>query len=403
MRIAIFALALIAAAGAPAKTNLTTDTLWDWRTVSNPQISRDGRTVVYVLGWNDRMTDAMYSNLWMANVEGHDQRPITQGAFRDSMPRWSPDGNRLAYLSNRSGKPQIHVRWMDTGQEATITDLQDAPANIAWSPDGNWIAYTSHVPAKPSWSVNMTEKPAAAKWAEPPIIVTRLHWRQDHEGLIKPGYTQIFVVPSTGGAARQISNGDYDYGAPAWTTDGAWVLTASHRIPDADYDLEGPEIYAIGVKDGAVRQLTSRKGPDTNPVPSPDGRKIAYTGYDFRRQSYTVTRLYVMDSDGGHPRQLAAALDRDVQAPVWSADSSEIYFVAEDHGMSHLYRAKLDGSYQQITSGKARFSTGYASGESFTVSNGGQVAILRSTPQEPADIVTFPASRPSQWTRLTSA
>lgn len=401
MRLAIFALALSVAAG--AKTNLTTDTLWDWRTVSSPQISRDGKTVVYMMGWNDRMSDAMYSNLWMASVEGADQRPVTQGAFRDSMPRWSPDGKRLAYLSNRSGKPQIHVRWMDTGQEAPITDLQEAPANIAWSPHGTWIAYTAHVPAKPSWSVNMTEKPAGAKWAEPPIIVTRLHRRQDHEGLIKPGYTHVFVVPSTGGAPREISTGDYDYGAPAWTPDGQWILTASHRVPDADYDLEGPEIYAISVRDGEVRQLTHRKGPDDNPVPSPDGKKIAYTGYDFKRQSYTVTHLYVMDADGGNPRQLAAALDRDVHTPVWSADSSEIYFAAEDHGMSHLYRVKLDGKYDQLTSGKVRFASAYATGDAFTVSDQGQIAIVGSSYILPADIVTFNAHGSPQLTRLTKA
>jgi len=403
MRIAILALALGAASGAPARTNLSADTLWDWRTVSDPEISRDGKVVVYVQGWNDRMTDAMYSNLWTARVDGRDQRPVTQGSFRDSMPRWSPDGKRLAYLSNRSGKTGIHVHWMDTGQETTITDLQEAPSNIAWSPDGSWIAYTSHVAAKPSWSVNMAEKPAGAKWAEPPIIVTRLHWRQDHEGLIKPGYTQIFIVPSTGGAPRQISHGDYDYGAPAWSTDGQWILTASHRVPDADYDLTGPEIYGIAVKDGTVRQLTHREGPDMNPVPSPDGRKIAYTGFDFKRQSYTVTHLYVMDADGANPRRLAADLDRDVHSPVWSADSSAVYFTAEDHGMSHLYRAGLDGRSEQITAGKVRFSTGYAINDRFTVSDGGQVAIVRSAPSEPGDIVTFSANRPSQWTRLTTA
>ncbi|HKX00646.1 MAG TPA: S9 family peptidase [Bryobacteraceae bacterium] len=393
---------LAAAAHATGKTNLTSATLWDWRTATNPEISRDGKVVVYVLGWNDRMNDAMYSNLWMASTDGRDNRPITQGSFHDSMPRWSPDGKRLAYLSNRSGKTQIHVRWMDTGQDATITDLEHAPANIAWSPDGAWIAYTSRVPAKPDWSVNMPEKPAGAKWAEPPIIVTRLHWRQDHEGLIKPGFTHVFIVSATGGAPREIAGGDFDYGPPAWTQDGEWILTSSSRMPEADYNLEGPEIYAIGVKDGAVRQLTHRKGPDMNPVPSPDGKRIAYTGYDFKRQSYTVTHLYIMDTDGGNARLLAGKLDRDARSPVWSADSSAVYFTAEDRGAGHLFRAKLDGSYEQITSGKARYASAYASGDAFTVSNNGQVAIERSTPSEPADIVTFSVDHASQWTRLTS-
>ena len=209
-----FVVLLMAAGHASGKSNLTTADYWAWRTVSSPQISHDGKTVVYVVGWNDVMNDAMHSNLWMAATDGRDNRPITQGSFSDTSPRWSPDGTRLAYISNRSGKMQIHVRWMDSGQEAAITDLQEAPANIVWSPDGKWIAYTSHLPAKPSWSTIAPEKPMGAKWAEPPIIVTRLHWRQDAQGLIKPGYTHIFIVPSTGGAPRQISSGDYEYGSP---------------------------------------------------------------------------------------------------------------------------------------------------------------------------------------------
>ena len=187
------ALALLAAvAGAAAAwaagKPLTSDTVWDLRTVSDPQITKDGKSVVYVLGWNDRMSDAMHSNLWMVGSDGKDPRPLTTGAFKDSSPRRSPDGARLAYLSNRSGRPQIRVRWMDTGQEAQITDLQDAPSGIEWSPDGKWIAYAARVPAKPSWAVKAPEKPNGAKWADPPIVVTRLRWRADGSGVIQPSF-----------------------------------------------------------------------------------------------------------------------------------------------------------------------------------------------------------------------
>ena len=198
--VGLIALALPAAGPRP----LTTDTIWEWRSVGDPQISPDGNSVVYVLQWNDRMTDSSYSNLWIAPVPGNDSRPLTQGAYRDTSPRWSPDGKRLAYLSNRSGKTQIHVRWMDTGQEAQITDLQQAPGNIAWSPDGGAIAYTARVPGKPDWRVDMPEKPAGARWAEPPVVVTRLRWRFDGVGLIPPGYTHVFVVPSTGGDRKSV-------------------------------------------------------------------------------------------------------------------------------------------------------------------------------------------------------
>ena len=400
-RIGLFLLLLCGAAAAAQKT-ITIDTLWDWRTVSAPQISPDGTSVIYVLSWADKMNDAFYSNLWTVAVDGGSQRPITQGAFRDSSALWSPDGKRIAWLSNRSGKQQIHVRWMDTGQEAQITDLQQAPSNIAWSPDGKWIAYTSRVPAKPAWSVPAPEKPAGAKWAEPPTVVTRLRWRADGSGLIAPGNIQIFAVPALGGAPRQISNGDFDHGAPAWSADGEWIFASADRTAGAEYSLEGGEIYAFRLSDKSVRQLTHRKGPDNNPVPSPDGRKIAYTGYDYTGREYAVEHLYVMDVDGGHPKLLTAGLDRDVGRPRWSADSQLLYFTSDDRGASQLYRASLDGKVTQIATAHHRFG-GYAGSETLSMAANGRMAVVRSTPREPADVVTFTANQPSRIVRLTAS
>ncbi len=400
---------LIPALFAQTKLPITSDTLFDWRTATEPQISQDGKSVVYVLGWADRMKDVFYSNLWTVPVSGADPRPLTQGNFKDSSPRWSPDGTRLAYLSNRSGKTQIHVRWIDGGQDAKITDLEEAPASIAWSPDGKWISFSKRVAAKPAWSVKMPDKPAGATWAAPPIVVTRLRWRNDGTGIIPPGYLHIFVVPSAGGTPRQVTSGDFDYvdgrardTAPQWTPDGDWILTSCQREVDPDYNLEGADIWAIRVKDGLAKQLTQRKGPDGSPVASPDGKKIAYTGYDFKLQSYTVTRLYVMDADGSNSKELAAGLDRDVTQIRWAADSSGVYFVSEDRGTSHVHLATLAGGHRQITSGDARYSTGYAAGDAFSISAQGRIAISRATSKEPADLVTFTVDRPAVVTRLTT-
>src|SRR5580704_16859537 len=203
MRITILAVLLTSAAFA-AKPGLNTETIWEMRTVSDPQITKDGKSVIYVLGWSDKMVDQRYSNLWMVSSDGKDNRPITTGSYRDSAPRISPDGTRIAYLSNRSGKNQIHVRWLDTGQEAQITELQQGPSNIEWSPDGKWIGYISRVPAKNDFSIRLPEKPAAAKWQDPPIVITKLRWTADGQGILQPGYTHVFVVPSTGGAPKQI-------------------------------------------------------------------------------------------------------------------------------------------------------------------------------------------------------
>ena len=381
-----------------AKPGLNSDTIWEMRSVAEPQITKDGKNIVYVLGWSDKMVDQRYTNLWTISSDGKDNRPITTGAFRDSSPRISPDGTRIAYISNRSGKNQIHVRWLDTNQEAQITDLQQAPTNIEWSPDGKWIGYTTRVPSKPDFSIHMPERPTGAQWAAPPIVITKLRWTADGQGILQPGYTHVFVISSTGGTPKQVTNGDYNHGAFAFSADGKSIYVSTNRIPDAEYNLEGGDLYAYSIDDGSVKQLTNRKGPDTDPVPGPGGKKIAYTGHDWKFQSYTVNHLYLMDADGGNPKNVTESLDRDVRAPHWSWDGKTIYFLVDEKGNSELYSLDVDsGKYKPVTSGVQQL------GPTFTVANNQMVATVRSTPEQPGDLVVLPAYRDNaQPTRLTN-
>ena len=403
----LLALMALSPLGFAAKPGLTSDTVWEMRSVADPQITRDGARVVYVLGWNDKMVDQKYSNLWIVSADGKDNRPLTTGAFTDSSPRLSPDGTRLAYLSNRGGKTQIWVRWLASGQEAQITDVQQSPSNIEWSPDGKWIGYTARVPAKPDFSIRMPERPNGAKWADPPIVITKLRWTADGQGILQPGYTHVFAVSASGGTPKQITSGDYNHGgagggaggAPyAWSADGKWIYASTSRIPDADYNLEGGDIYAYSVDDGTVKQLTHRKGPDAQPVPGPGGRKIAYTGHDWKFQSYNVDHLYLMDPDGGNPQCVTCKLDRDVRAPRWSWDAKTIYFLSEDHGNTQLYSVDIaTAAVKQVTTEKQQLGPG------LSLANNQMAATVRSTPEEPGDIVVFPAHRDNaKSVRLTN-
>ncbi len=394
-----FGLILLASATLfAAKPGLNTETIWEMRSVSDPQITKDGKSVIYVLGWSDKMTDQRLSNIWTVSSDGKDNRPLTTGSYKDSSPRISPDGTRIAYLTNRSGKNQIHVRWLDSSQEAQITDLQQGPSNIEWSPDGKWIGYTARVPAKNDFSIRLPEKPNGAKWPDPPIVITKLRWTADGQGILQPGYTHVFAIPSSGGAPKQITSGDYNHGQFSWSADGKWIYTSTARIPDAEYNLEGGDIYAYSVDDNSViKQLTNRKGPDTDPVPGPGGKKIAYVGHDWKFQSYTVNHLYLMDPDGSNSKNITASLDRDVRNPHWSWDGKMIYFMVEDHGNSQLYSAEADtGTVKQVTSGTQEL------GANFTIANNAMVATTRSTPEEPGDVVVLPAYRQAPPTRLTS-
>ena len=116
---------------------------------SDPQISPDGKHIVYVRQSADVASDRRFSNLWIVNFDGSEQRPLTAGTYSDSSPRWSPDGTRVAFVSDRDGKSQLYVHWMDSGQTAKLTDVENAPAGISWAPDGKQIAFTSLVSSAP--------------------------------------------------------------------------------------------------------------------------------------------------------------------------------------------------------------------------------------------------------------
>src|SRR5690606_29827032 len=128
-----------------------------------------------------------------------------------------------------------------------------------------------------------------------------------------------------------------NHGAPAWTPDGREILFSSLRVEEAEYQWRQSDIYAVDVATGAVRQLTDRSGPDTNPVVSPDGRYVAYTGHDWTDDTFIESRLYVMEIDGSNPRVLTEELDRSPGGLFWAPDGSGIYFGASSEGTRNLY------------------------------------------------------------------
>jgi dipeptidyl aminopeptidase/acylaminoacyl peptidase len=370
---------------AQAPRFLDKETFFEMESVGNPAISSDGRHIVFAREWVDKVKDQSRSNIWIVSADGSRVRELTRGNWRDSAPVWAPDSRRIAFLSDRDGTQQLHVLYVDTGEVAQLTHLQRAVSTIRWSPDGKQLAFTQILADDdPPLRVELPKRPRNAEWAKPAVIVDRLSWARDGTGPVEKGFTHIFTIDAAlGGTPRQITDGKYNHADPEWAADGQTIYFSGIRKPDAEYQRGDSEIYAVDLKTLEVRALSDRKGPDANPTASPDGRWIAYTGYDDRDYTNTIASLYLTDRNGGARRTWAAALSESPDGLTWASDSSGVYFTVGDKGSTSLYFVPVQGELRKLTDDSPRTLHG------LSIANTGQAAAVRSTPLRPGQLVTF--------------
>jgi dipeptidyl aminopeptidase/acylaminoacyl peptidase len=367
---------------------------------TDPQISPDGRSIAYVRRQGDIMTDRAKGAIWLVDVATGAQRPLVEDA---GQPRWSPDGKRLAYVGkDAKGNAQLFVRWLADDATVRVTNLPDGPQAITWSPDSKAIAYVMRVPGEGLKLGKAPDKPEGADWAKPLEVIDRVDYRADGGGYVEPGYDHIFLVSAEGGPPRQLSFGDYnDNGPLSWTPDGSAILFSAVRKPDWQQNIFDPEIYALDVASGAIRALTSREGPDIAPAVSPDGRQVAYLGYDDKRLSYQNTLLYVMNRDGSGARAITARFDRSIDAVAWSGDGRSLIAQYDERGVNRVARIGLDGKVTELAGGLTgtAFDRPYSGGE-FTVSKGGTIAFTSGSALRPADLSVASGGKARQLTAL---
>ncbi|MYE93651.1 MAG: S9 family peptidase, partial [Gemmatimonadetes bacterium] len=367
----------------------------DWERVSDPRISPDGSAVVYTLGWVDRINDRWESSIHIVDSDGSRPRSLIAGAS----PRWSPNGDRIAFLApDDAGNTQIFIRWMDAeGAVSQVTRVEESPSAPEWSPDGTRLAFTMSVPAEnPSsrhWQVSLP-RPEGADWTPGPRIIESLVYRQDRVGFLDESFRHIFVVPADGGTPRQLTRGDHNYGAPVWEPGGETVLFSGLIEDDALYRWQESEVYRLGVDSGELHPVTTRKGPDGAPAPSPDGSMIAYVGHDTTTFDYIESSLYVMNADGSNPRALTTELDRTPRGLQWAPDGRGVYFNVQADGYANIMYASIDGDVRAASEGPQMFSLN-------DVSAGGMAVGMWGDAHEPGDVYAFPVDRPQQRTRLT--
>jgi dipeptidyl aminopeptidase/acylaminoacyl peptidase len=385
--------------------SFTGQNLFSLEVAGDPQISPDGRWVAYVRRSGDIMTDRFRPTIWLIDTRTGEQMPLVAGTGAHSQPVWSRDGRRLAYVSTaEGGAPQLFVRWMESGQSVRITGLPNSPSSIEWSPDGRHIAYAMFVPDEAQRIGTPPQKPEGAQWAEPLQVITAVTYRADGAGYLRAGYEQIFLVSADGGAPRQLTFGAFNHGGPiSWTSDGGSLVLSANRRQDWEREPLDTEIYALDVASGALTPLTDRRGPDSEPVVSPDGRLIAYTGFDDRRQGYQNTILYVMNRDGSNRRPLSESIDSSVGSPVWARNGRSVYVSYDHRGVTRVARVGLDGSVRTVAEGLSggALDRPYSGGE-YSVANDSTLAITSGSATRPPDIALVRGGDRRQLTRLNS-
>src|ERR1700730_18509281 len=267
----------------------TVDQILSLKRAGSPEISPDGRFVAYTVretNWDD---NAYETQIWLADARSGATRQLTNAKKSSSSPAWSPDGSRLAFISDRTDKRQIYLINPQAGEAEGLTTLEDGVPRFAWSPDGKSIAYTAT--EQKLQRVKDREK----KYGEFDVI------DQDHR------MVHLFLVDPATKATRTLTSGGFTVGSFDWSPDGK-AIAFDHRVNSDQASRGTADISIVGVADGTIRKLVTQGGPDSRPVWSPDGSRIAFESAMANPAFfYTNSVIATVPASGGPPVALTAA------------------------------------------------------------------------------------------------
>jgi dipeptidyl aminopeptidase/acylaminoacyl peptidase/CubicO group peptidase (beta-lactamase class C family) len=321
--------------------------LTEFAVSEQPALSPDGRQLVYVLRTSDLTADRAEHALWRVAPTGGEARQLTRGNA-DLSPAWSPDGTRIAFLRAQDGPPQVWVLPVDGGEPEQLTTLPLGAGAPTWSPDGERIAFSAAVDIVAAAD---EDDETRTQRASAPIVIERLDYQADGAGLLRTIRKHVHVLDVSSKKCRQVTDGDWHAGDPAWSPDSKKIAFGAGTAPDADLRPTAPA-YLLDVSDEkATPRLVGLADGLAGPMLwTADGEALLVVGNLDGPVGHA--RLLRLPLDGSELVDLAASLDRNVMPggpaypgalPLLVDEGATVLFCVRDRGCSHLYSVPTAG------------------------------------------------------------
>ena len=366
----------------------TIDELLKVRRVGDSQVSPKGDLVAFTITDMSVTANKGTTQIYVVPLGAGEVRQLTNDEHSSASPRWSPDGEKLAFISARDGEDQIWTIDVSSGALKKITSLSTGAGDPVWSPDGNWLAFASDVyPECLSDACNQKRAEEKAQSKVKVHVATRLlyrHWKSWKDGT----RSHIFVVSANGGEARDLTPGDYD--APPFSlggpTDYAFSPDSKELAVVSNHDKveatsTNADVWIVSVRGGNPKNITAaNRGFDGSPQYSPDGRFIAYRSQATPGFESDRFRLMLYDRKSGTARSLSESLDSWVDEFTFAPNSQTIYLTAEERGRQPIYSVSVSGgSVRKVV------SDGF-NGEPHVTKDGSTLVFSRSSMTTPNEV-----------------